>query len=576
VDLPAALVADATAFPAVDAVLTAADGRTYLFSDDAFVVFDAKRRWWSPPQRLAELWPSLPFDAVDAAFVGIDGNTYVFRGDRYARLSAAGRTHLDDRFPAPTRSFWGRVDNGIAQTGRVDATLVLEVDEPVDGGTRTRTYTYLFSGDQYVRYADHDYSRVEDGYPRALGSLVEEPRFANLFADLSGGIDAAFADRHTIVLVSGPTCHLVTDTLYRRRTDLPVSGLRGAFVEDGAVLVEDAQGWRRNGGGGDDRDQRVAQGRGRVHPGQHRFLARPTTVPVLPALEQLRVTRPARGRALPPWDRIDAGFPNADGSATWFDNGHGRYAVVDAAGAVQEEGPIPERWGRVGNAFTVTGKVDAGLERDGMAYLFSGPQYVRISGADLATADQGYPRRIADNTDGLPRWDRIDAAFRGLDGVEYYFSTDLGVVSSGDLADVRPNFERWGRRTANDAQGTSFGSGAIEAALVRGAHTFLVSGGEYVRYTGPSYGVVDEGYPRPLDHNPDDLPAEVTAAASLRGASYFFEDEPPVFVVVEPDGATWTGQTNELGAGPTCSLTQWVAATQSSWAAGKGCSGASR
>ena len=62
----------------------------------------------------------------------------------------------------------GNVANGIARHGRVDATLVL------DSGT------YLFSGNQYVRYDGADLSTVADGYPRSLDALRHEPRFAAL------------------------------------------------------------------------------------------------------------------------------------------------------------------------------------------------------------------------------------------------------------------------------------------------------------------------------------------------------------------------------------------------------------
>ncbi len=107
---------------------------------------------------------------MDAAFVGKDGKTYVFSETEYVRYSTGDYTEVDDRYPATTANFWGNVVNTIQRTGRVDATLVTDVTEKVDGVESQHTYTYLFSGSQYVRYRDHDYTHIEFGYPKALSS----------------------------------------------------------------------------------------------------------------------------------------------------------------------------------------------------------------------------------------------------------------------------------------------------------------------------------------------------------------------------------------------------------------------
>ena len=41
-------------------------------------------------------------------------------------------------------------------------------------------------------------------------------------------------------------------------------------------------------------------------------------------------------------------------------------------------------------------------------------------------------------------------------------------------------------------------TGRVDASFVRGEQTFLFSGDQYVRYTGPEYAFVDEGYPRSI------------------------------------------------------------------------------
>jgi hypothetical protein len=231
-------------FSSVDAVLAGKDGRTYLFSGDRFVVFDNRHRWWSAPKRLRKDWDSIPFDRVDAAFLGSDGKTYVFRGGKYVRYSTDDYTRVDDRYPKLVTAFWGNVVNNITRTGIVDAALV--VQSPPDADGVEHTHTYLFSGKQYVRYEGTSYSTVDDGYPKNIAtSLATEPRFANLTVRLDGGIDAAVADQRNVYLFTGARCHVVSSSLYRAYNHLGLRRAQCAFLEDGAVLVEDDEGWCR-------------------------------------------------------------------------------------------------------------------------------------------------------------------------------------------------------------------------------------------------------------------------------------------------------------------------------------------
>ncbi|NRQ32345.1 hypothetical protein HII36_10915, partial [Nonomuraea sp. NN258] len=212
----------------VDAVFTAQDGRTHLFRGDRYIEFDARRRWWSAPRKLAEHWDSVPFGSVDAAFVGRDGRTYVFSGEKYMRYSDGDYSRADDSYPAPVAAFWGRTRNNLLRTGRVDAALHL------DG------HTYLFSGDQFIRYTG---TAPDLGYPRSLADLREEPRLGRLTAELDA-VDAAFADRGNVYLFREHTCHVVSEALHRTY-DVP--DVSCAFLEDGQLVVEGAGGWRRQG-----------------------------------------------------------------------------------------------------------------------------------------------------------------------------------------------------------------------------------------------------------------------------------------------------------------------------------------
>jgi hypothetical protein len=352
-------------FGAVDAVLTGSDGETYLFSDGQFLRFDARRRWWSQPMSLEQRWDSLPFGHVDAAFTGQDGRTYLFSDTQYVRYSTSDHTEVDDGYPAGNVGFWGNVRNNIERTGRVDAALVTEVTEKVDGVDVQATYTYLFSGDQYVRYLGSDLSTVQPGYPRLLTSLRTEPGLAALDAELDG-VDAAFADRRTTYLFRDGQCHAVSAVTNRRYDDLNIGDVTCAFMENGSIVTDSATGWVR---------RSALEGRGGTVPTPFR----PRTLRTVPAEFS---------------DGLDSVLTGLDGNtylfkgATCFNTRLGRGY------------PLAEEWGRPRNVIYEQGRVDAAfVGRDGRTYLFSDDQFVVYTGT--GTTIEGDPKPIAEHWAGL-------------------------------------------------------------------------------------------------------------------------------------------------------------------------------
>ena len=87
----------------------------FLFKDDQFVYYENNQRWWSEPQKIRTHWDSLPFPSIDAAFTGMDGRTYIFHANQYVRYSTSNYSQLDDRYPAPVTSQWGRLQNNISE-----------------------------------------------------------------------------------------------------------------------------------------------------------------------------------------------------------------------------------------------------------------------------------------------------------------------------------------------------------------------------------------------------------------------------------------------------------------------------
>nr|BFE78195.1 hypothetical protein GCM10020093_007960 [Planobispora longispora] len=472
------------------------------------------------------------------------------------RYSTADYTEIDDRYPAATANFWGNVVNTIQRTGRVDATLVTDVTEKIDGADVTRTYTYLFAGSQYVRYRDHDYGAIEDGYPRALSELDKEPRLGALKVTLDG-VDAAFADRRTVYLFRGGQWHAVSDGLYRSY-ELP--GITAAYVDHGSVMVQTAQGWRR----------------------QH----------ALDGPEHGEPVRPPALRTVPAGYRegLDAVLTGADGNTYLF---KGPMCFNTAIG---KDYPLDEEWGRPRNTIYQDNAVDAAfVGRDGKTYLFSGDQFVVYG--DSADVVEGEPKPIAEHWGGLtsvalayhrngttylferpgsdgmmrhlvytgdegpyrrpdpgypaltdetfwkvpdgfpmpdavlfegrtmlllsrhrcvqfseatgmwshPRpieriWrgftvtagDRLKTAFTGADGATHFFFTGTFITYTGGAFTEPARIRDRWGRSVNP-----FGA-AVDAAVVFGGHTYLFGGDRYVRYTGPQYRYIDPGYPKPI------------------------------------------------------------------------------
>ncbi|GAA2276708.1 hypothetical protein GCM10010149_19850 [Nonomuraea roseoviolacea subsp. roseoviolacea] len=499
--------------PRVDAVFTSAEGRTYLFRGDRYVEFDARRRWWSVPRKLTEQWDSAQFTSVDAAFVGRDGRTYVFSGPQYVRYSGGDYSRADDSYPAPVAAFWGRTRNNLTRTGRVDAALQL------DG------HTYLFSGDQFIRYTG---TTPDLGYPRALADLREEPRLSRLTAELDA-VDAAFADRGNVYLFRGHTCHVVSDALHRTYDAPDVSC---AFVADGQLIVEGARGWRRQGS---------VEGLGAV------------SGPARPAL--LREV-PERFRT-----GLDAVLRGTDG-VTYVFKGDACYDTL-----LDREYPVAEAWGRprglgpVDAGFTGRDRrtylfsggqytVDGGRPRDiaaawggltgvaiayvwqGATYLFEQPdeegflRYVVYSGDDYAAPDPGYPQvtdasywnagevpravlpvgdtlvLLSGTTYTLPDGSAprpVGRLWRGFEG------TLTSAYVGGDGATYFCFGERY-RRYADgafgpltDPAGESFGR--VDAAFTWAGRTYLISGDRYARYSTEEYAYADPGYPKPMSRN---------------------------------------------------------------------------
>ncbi|MEU4421777.1 hemopexin repeat-containing protein [Actinoplanes sp. NPDC024001] len=464
----------------VDAVFTAPDGRVHLICDDSVVTFDGRRRWWSPARPLAEQWDSLPFDRVSTMFTGTDGRTYVFHGRDYARFSDPNLGRVDDRYPAPITGFWGVVVNHIARTGRVDAALV------------AGEHTYLFSGDQFVRYTG-DARTVDLGYPRRLDQLPREPRFAGLTA-VPDSIDAAFADRGNVYLISGDRCHVASTAGYRRYDHVAFETPGCALVEDGTLFLRHYYGW-------------------------HRYTA--IEGAVVSAAEQ----QPRLLRSVPAEYRTDADavLHGTDGNTYVF---KGPLCYNTAAEAVY---PLAEEWGRPRNAFWHDNTADAGfVAPDGRTYVFSGDQFVVYPGLDYVDVQvERGPLPIAEHFAGLTAValayvrDGVTHLFEppGPDGAMRYLvysGKDLDQPDDGYPQLTGPGF--WEIPQEYRPAGFTL----PDAVLTNGEHLLVLAGDVCLTYDEASGAW---SAPRPLERIWRGIGAtgDLRAAFTGRdGATYFF------------------------------------------------------
>lgn len=190
---------------------------------------------------------------------------------------------------------------------------------------------------------------------------------------------------------------------------------------------------------------------------------------------------------LPRWPKIDATFHGPDGKSYFFRNDTLKYASSDD---VTQEIDISNRWGKVPNNVAKTGVVDAAFYDGNKTYLFSGNEYLVYS-SEYELADRVNPHLLKSNTDGFPRWNKIDAVLNV--GAKTWFFNKGQFVQLGALKNTANVVDRWGK-VRNSF--TDPGESALRAGFVFGESTYLFSDQETIKYTGSQYGFIEAGYPK--------------------------------------------------------------------------------
>jgi len=408
-------------FKAIDAVLFEGENM-FLISGQRFIQYDVDPGQWSYPKPLARIWRDIPFNndtfkRVKTAFTGVDGNTYFFAEDHYVVYD-----HQQFQPPAPINQRWGKVRNNFMdhpQGNRVDAAFVYQ-----------NQTTYLFSGDQYIRYSSGDYRYVDAGYPKPIAAqLRTEVGFQNLpetFEDIVTAqtraservISAVVASDRTLYLLVGDRWHAVSQRLTATYPLSRLGQLKNNLVQHNrvdAALFQERSG-RTYLFSGDQGVRYSDDTYGFVDDGYPQPLATILTQELgltpLPAAFQYG---------------IDAVLQGQDGQLYVFKD-----KVFQRSGQADSQ-PIEGVWGTIHNNFGPADSahperisLDAALiSPNGSLYAFKGDQYVRYSNPEQAWVDAGFPKLIKDNWGNLPV--EFEAAISGgfvFEGKTYLLKTD--------------------------------------------------------------------------------------------------------------------------------------------------------
>ncbi|MFW2373134.1 MAG: hemopexin repeat-containing protein [Gammaproteobacteria bacterium] len=382
--------------------------------------------------------------------------------------------------------------------------------------SNTENDIVIFSGDQYIRFSGEDYSFEATG---DISELTDVP------AEFHSGVNAAIRDwapeeavRKTYFF-SGNTFSSADSPDNVVSTDKYWGKVRNHIAElnrvDAAHRAEDGKLYLFS----DDQYVRYSSDmREYIDEGYPKNILRNWN-------NENQVQLPIEIRK-----KVDSIFIDSDEKAYFFSNDK----FIDSSDPSNVK-KTKDHWARVLNNIIDNNKVDAVLVRDGISYMFSGDQYTRYSSGDYSYTDEGYPRKIENNWDNEGIIDvagdyrtQINAAFNGMDNQVYLFNGNT-YISTDNTTSPSPVNEKWGK-VLNNLQLNN----RVDSALVKDGKTYLFSGDQYVKYSGPDYITVDEGYPKKItrwntmENNgtlPDTFNSGITAAFTAQdNTAYYFSE----------------------------------------------------
>ncbi|WP_299462925.1 hemopexin repeat-containing protein [uncultured Microscilla sp.] len=498
--------------------------------------------------------------SVDAITKGPDGHLYLFAGDQFYQSNETNKG-LDectwDIEAKNNTSRWALGHSQISRTGQVDSVW-----------TRENGNTHMSLGNEYITYKGDDFE-VAESAPSALDSLpfgwtkfdaafelpndTDEGIGYGFLGDQykttedSGdgepikdrwwkeGVDAAFvwdegANERIYLIVgdqyyrysgigvlesgsnSGTVGALLQDLGYANTSNATYIAIKDMLIKNATISASNSTRLYFTTLDGEEYLYAKSNSGGTLNLVDSSVVDADVTLPT-----GYRVFT-ANGRKLAAFAAVENGVSKIH----VFYNG--KYLKKDATISLRDYDwnnaqSIKSVWGTISNANNIQkgGRMDATWLKDGKLYMTSGNQYVRYTlfsdDSIPKVVDSGYPRAITGNTEDLPNWDKIDAAFH-KSGTTYFFdNTARKYVTSADLNDEQSIKDRWGKVPNKFLEAGK----KIDAAVAHDGALFLFANGQYVRYTLKGDKTIDlltdDGYPKAMGENVDGFPRQAITAA---------------------------------------------------------------
>ncbi len=464
--------------------------KRYLFSGNEVMKYSGNDRIAERgyPRLISQAGDGIPnVSSMNAVLEGLDGQTYFFSGSEFFEQNNSTGASIDSK--------WGKASNPFQSVfSFVSAAFV-------DGN-----HTYLIGADEYVRYTGANYETFDVGYPKAnsLENVLTDLGCINL-DEFENGSSKIFA----------------------------------AYDLNGEIFFDESFKFS---------DKKIS-----VFSGDSGLFAAYSRESVLYKFFQGRFTISNEEEGRSTSRSINAAFLGVDGNIYLFSqsqgikvsgaalNGDQLRAIVDD---FEDPVTIDATWANQPptNKIITDNRVDAAFTIGDKTYLVSGDEYIRYTGPDYEFIDEGYPKKLATNTEGLPTSMSMDAALRITDNEIYFFSGQSHLRST-QLSTLLNNSSTWGLVHNNIIDSQSVHAAYVvteenvpinDSDIATVHRLSLISGNEYYAYTsmeGSQPGTfIDEGYPKAISFPQQEF---FSAAFVRRGNVYFVS--PNSYIVCDED-----------------------------------------
>lgn len=431
-------------FDSVNAVLFEEDNM-FLLNDESFVQYNKTEEIWTYPKPIRRIWRNLPdehakFENVKAAFTGSDDVTYFFSENTFVEYkNPSNGTALPIQ---NIESHWGIDHNNIVQGKNIDAAVVIN-----------NQTTFLFSGDQYIRYSSDDYQFMDEEYPKLIiGNLRMEKGFEKISMELeealgsNKNVTAILANQNNIYIFENENCHVFSESANRTYLIDRIGYLKNNISEnnkvDAAYLNQEDQTFLFS---GDQYYKYSTFDYDWVDEGYPKSI-----IANLSSEIDFKFLYNFLDRG------VDAIFKAPNESVYVFKD-----KLYQTSQRSETTHLISGMWVKVNNQFTenvaLPTVIDAAFTApSGKTYFFKGNQYVCYSNLENEFVDEGFPKKIKDN------WGNL---FTGL-------------------------------RSRKDIIGDRDFEAKIDSAWFLEGHTYFGKGDEYVRYSNSDFTMMDSIYPQ--------------------------------------------------------------------------------